>query len=198
MKFTKLLFMAVLILVVLNAGCVGFWRDSYKDLTSTPGPSATVQPSVTSMPVNQTIERQYLYVDKLDSALDNYNNGIAALNESKRASQASDWTNASLDIQAAQTFMEQARNDFIGMRAYAATSNEMNLSNKWNDTTYFYMQAFYYANLSYQESAYQAGRSTPNYIKQNYYVQQANFYSQLAQESREEAIAIERSTFLGQ
>jgi len=199
MKFiTKILFMAVLILVVLNAGCVGFWRDSYKDLTSTPVPSATAQPSATSTPVNQTIERQYLYVDKLDAALDNYNNGIAALNESKKASDVSDWANASLNIQAASTYMELASNDFIGMRAYAATPDEMNLSDKWNDTAYYYMQTFYYANLSYQESAYQATRSTPNYIKQTYYVQQAEYYNALAAQSREEAIAIERSTFLGQ
>lgn len=198
MKFTKLLFVALLVVIVSSAGCVGFWRDAYKSLNPAPVPSATTSPVEASAPVNQTIERQYMYADMLNSGLAAYNNGIIALNQSKDASNRSDWSNASIDVLNAEAYMKQASDAFLGMRQYAATPYEVNLSAKWNDTAYYYIQTFEYANLSYNEQAYQASRVLPNYVKLNYYIQQANFYSALASKSREEAIDLERKTFVGQ
>lgn len=198
MKLTKLLFVALLVLIVFSAGCVGFCRDSYHNFISTPVPPVTLQPTVTVTPLNQTIDRQYMYADKLNTALEYYNNGITSMNESKKAADRLDWTNATIDIQSAKANMEQARSEFAGMKQYAATPNEINLSAKWNETAYYYLLAFDYINQSYQENAYQDTRSSPNYIKLNYYIGQANYYIGLARNSMQEAIDLERQTFIGQ
>ena len=94
--------------------------------------------------------------------------------------------------------MGQARGEFLGMKQYAATPNEISLADKWNETVYDYLQAFDYMNQSFQENAYQSGRSSPNYVKANYYVGQANSYILLARSSMQEAISLERQTFIGQ
>ena len=85
MKLNEFLFATLLILIVFSAGCVGFVRDSYHEIISTPAPSVTLLPTTTAIPINQTIDRQYMYADKLDAALEYYNNGIASLNVSKQA-----------------------------------------------------------------------------------------------------------------
>lgn len=198
-KSTRLLLLAILILAILNAGCIGFIRDSYRNYTSTPAPSATLPGTPTTTPINQTIERQYLFAERLNSGLVSYNNGIITGNASKKAADAQDWQNATLEIGMAKAYMEQASAAFIGMRPYAVTPDEINLSIKWNETVSHQIQAFEYMNLSYQETAYQSARGAEaNYIKQTYYAGQANMYIGLARASREEAIALERKTFIGQ
>ncbi len=198
MKLTKFLFVALLILIVFSAGCVGFIRDSYHEIISTPVPSVTLQPTVTAIPLNQIIDRQYMYADTLDSALEYYNSGIASMNSSKQAADRSDWSNATTSIQSATVFMGQARSEFLDMKQYAATPTEVSLSDKWNETAYNYLQAFDYMNQSYQENSYQSSRSSPNYIKANYYVGKANSYILLARNNMQEAIGLERQTFIGQ
>lgn len=198
MRSARLLLVALLVLVVLNAGCVGFIRDTYKNFTSTPVPTPSIIPTVTSTPINQTIERQYLFADKLNTGLEYYNNGIRTWNSSRKAAESSDWVNATQDIVAAKTYMEQARASFLGMKPYAATPDEVNLCEKWNQTAYYQSQAFDFVNFSYWEGAYQATRSAPNYIIYNYYVGQANYNIELAKASKAEAEELERRTFIGQ
>ncbi len=198
MKLNRLLFVALLVLIVYSAGCVGFCRDSYHSILSTPIPSVTLQPTVTATPINQTIDQQYMYADTLNSGLTYYNDGIEAMNESKLASDRSDWNNATIYIISAKTYMGQAMIEFSGMKQYAATPNEISLSDKWNETAYNYQQAFDYVNQSYQEDSYQSSRSSPNYIKLNYYVGQANYYVGLANNNMQEAINLEGQTFIGQ
>lgn len=139
-----------------------------------------------------------MYAEKINLGIDNYNLAINALNQSKLAADRSDWTNASLKVQDARDYMEQARQNFQDMKAYAQTPDEVNLSEKWNETAYNYEQAFDYVNASIQENAYQATRSTPNYVKVNYYVQQANFYINQAKSTKAEAEQLEKRTFLAQ
>lgn len=200
MKLIRLLLVALLILAIMNTGCVGFVRDTYKNYTSSPSPSSLTPISVTPVPINQTIERQYMYADRLNAGLQNYNNGIITWNQSRREYESADFANATVDIGRAKGFMEQARSDFLSMKPYAATSDEASLSEKWNETAYYQVMAFDFVNQSYQEGAYQASRmfAEQNPIKYNYYVSQANYYISLAKQSRTEAEELERRTFIGQ
>lgn len=200
MKLSGLLLLALVILATVNAGCVGFIRDTYKNYTSTPVPSPTIMPTVTSTPINETIERQYMFTEKLMEGLEHYNEGIRTWNASRKAADSADWANATQYIGIAKAYMEQARGSFLGMKPYAATPDEASLAEKWNETAYYQSQAFDYVNLSYQEGAYQASRSfaEQNPIKYNYYVSQANYYISLAKQSRAEAEELERRTFIGQ
>ena len=200
MKLSGLLLLALLILAAVNAGCVGFIRDTYKNYISTPVPSPSIMPTVTLTPINETVERQYMFAEKLTSGLERYNDGIRTWNASRKAADSADWANATQGIGLAKAYMEQARSDFLGMRPYAATPDEIMLSEKWNETAYYQGQAFDFVNLSYQEGAYQAARSfaEQNPIKYNYYVSQANYYISLAKQSRAEAEDLERRTFIGQ
>ncbi len=199
MKKYGLLMLALLMVVAMDAGCVGFIRDSYRDYLSTPAPSSTVMPTATSTPINQTIERQYMFMEKLTMGIEHYNEGIRALNSSKKEADSSRWSNATRDIVLAKANMEEARVDFQAMMPYAATPDEVALSDKWNDTAFYQIQAFDYVNLSYQEGAYQFSRSfaEQNPIKYNYYVGQANYYISLALQSKAEAEALESRTFIG-
>ena len=200
LKLTRLIFFALIILVVMNAGCVGFIRNSYFDLTATPTPAPTALPLPTPSltPVNQTVQMEYLYTENLDTGLNSYNNGITAMNDSKRASDNKDWVNASGDIWFAKSYMDQAQQSFLSMSQYASTPDELEMAQEWNATAFYYSLAFSYVNQSYVESAYQDNRSQPNYVMQNYYVDQANNYISLAVSSRQQAIGLENNTFIGQ
>jgi hypothetical protein len=200
LKLTNILFVALILLVIVNSGCVGFVRNTYFSLlaTPTPSPTATPVPTPDQTPVNATLQREYLFVQNLDIGLNSYNNGITAMNDSRRASEVSDWTNASSDIWFARSYMDQAQQSFLAMVQYAGTPAELSLCDKWNETAYYYSLAFGYVNQSYAEGAYQATQSIPNYVLENYYVNQANYYIGLAVNSRQQAIALENETFIGQ
>lgn len=199
MKFARLLLVALLVIIVLSSGCVGFVRDTYRNVVS-PTPSATVPATSTPIPINQSIERQYNYADRLNAGLMNYNNAIVTANESRIAYESANWETATTEITQAKAYMEQARTAFNSMKAFASTADETALSEKWNETAYYETQAFEYMNLSYQEARYQASRTfaEQNPIKYNYYVGQANYYISLAKQSRSEAEALEMRTFIGQ
>ncbi len=156
-------------------------------------------PMVTSTPINETVERQYMYAEMLMAGIGHYNEGIRAFNSSRLAADSSDWQNATRDIGKAKTCMEEARLDFLGMKPYAMTPEEIMLSVKWNDTAFYQVQAFDYVNFSYQEGAYQASRSfaEQNPVKYNYYVSQANYFISLALQSKAEAEDLEGRTFIG-
>ena len=200
LKLIYILFVALILLVIVNTGCVGFVRNTYFSLvaTPTPAPTATPVPTPDQMPVNYTLQREYLLVQNLDTGLSSYNNGITAMNDSRKASEISDWANASNDIWFAKSYMDQAQQSFLAMAQYASTPAESSLCDKWNETAYYYSLAFEYVNQSYAQSAYQATQSIPNYVLENYYVDQANNYIGLAVSSRDQAIALENETFIGQ
>jgi hypothetical protein len=200
LKLSGLLLLALVILATVNAGCVGFIRDTYRNYISTPVPSPSIMPTVTSTPINQTIERQYMFAEKLMAGLEHYNEGIRTWNASRKDADSANWVNATQGIEMAKAYMEEARLDFLSMKPYAATPDEANLAEKWNETAYYQSQAFDYVNLSYQEGAYQSARSfaEQNPIKYNYYVSQANYYISLAKQSKAEAEDLERRTFIGQ
>ena len=199
MKIARLLLVALLILIVANAGCIGFIRDAYKNVVS-PSPAATGPVTVTPIPINQSIERQYNYADRLNSGLNSYNNAIITWNQSRKDYESANWANATANIGQATALMEQARNAFLSMKAFAATSDETALADKWNETAYYDIQAFDFVNQSYQEGQYQASRTfaEQNPIKYNYYVGQANYYISLAKESRAQALDLMNRTFIGQ
>lgn len=199
MKFARLILVALVLLIVVNSGCVGFIRDIYKNVVS-PSPGATVSPTTGPVLINQTIERQYNYADRLNAGLHNYNNAIITRNMSQKDYDSANWDNATANIGRATTFMEQARTAFQSMKAFAATPDEIALSEKWNETAYYNIQAFGYINQSYEEGHYQSLRSfaEQNPIKYNYFVSQANYYISLAKESKAEAEALENRTFIGQ
>jgi hypothetical protein len=199
MKYARLLLVALLVLIVLSSGCVGFMRDTYKNIVS-PSPSATAPATSTPIPINQSIERQYNYADRLNAGLINYNNAIVTANESRIAYESASWETATTEITQAKVYMEQARMAFLSMKAFAATADETSLAEKWNETAYYETQAFEFMNQSYQEARYQASRTfaEQNPIKYNYYVGQANYYISLAKQSRSEAEALEMRTFIGQ
>ncbi len=200
LKLARLLLLALLITAVLDIGCVGFIRDAYKGLTASPTPSPVVMPTVTLTPINETVERQYMYAEMLMAGIGHYNEGIRAFNTSRQAADRSDWENATKGIVKAKTCMEEARADFLGMKPYAMTPEEIMLSVRWNDTAYYQVQAFDYVNFSYQEGAFQASRSfaEQNPVRYNYYVSQANYYISLALQSKSEAESLEGRTFIGQ
>jgi hypothetical protein len=200
LKLTRLLFVSLIVIVVMNAGCVGFVRSTYQSLVSTPTPTpvSVTQPTPTLTPVNQTVQMEYLFMENMNTGLSSYNNGIIAMNDSRNASERKDWSNASSDIWFAKSYMDQAQQAFNSMVQYASTQDEVSLSNEWNATAYYYSMAFGFVNQSYTEGAYQENRSSPNYVMYNYYVEQANNYITQAVNSREEAIALENETFVGQ
>ncbi|WP_174591101.1 hypothetical protein [Methanocella conradii] len=199
MKLARLLLAALLVATVLSAGCVGLIRDTYKSLVSTPTPTSSLPITLTPIPINQAIERQYMFAEKLNSGLEHYNSGIMAMNRSRELADQHDWSNASIEIGMAKAYMEQARASFLDMKRYAFTADEANLSEKWNQTAYYEAKAFEFVNLSYQEDAYQSSRGDEaNYIRYNYYVSQANYYLGLAKACKAEAEELERRTFIGQ
>lgn len=199
MRQARLLLVALILLVVVNAGCVGLIRDTYKNIVS-PSPGPTASASTGPVQVNQTIERQYNYADRLNAGLLNFNNAIVAWNQSRKDYESTNWDNATANIELATSYMEQARTAFQSMKAFAATPDEIALSEKWNETAYYDIQAFAYVNMSYEEGHYQSLRlwSEQNPIKYNYYVSQANYFITLSRESQAEAEALENSTFIGQ
>ncbi len=199
MRIARLLLTAIIVALLLTSGCVGLIRDTYKSLTSTPTPVPSLPAAQTPLPINQAIERQYMFVEKLNSGLEHYNSGIMAMNRSRELADQHDWSNATIQIEMAIEYMGQARSSFIDMKRYAFTADEANLSEKWNQTAYYEAKAFEFVNLSYQEDAYQSSRgSEANYIKYNYYVSQANYYIGLAKSCKEEAEELEGRTFIGQ
>jgi hypothetical protein len=200
LKLARLLLLALLVLAMLNVGCVGFIRDTYKDVVATPTPSPGILPAVTSTPISQAVEKQYMFRENLVAGYEHYNNGIEAFNVSRSAYERSDWANATLNIGMAKSYMGQASSDFLSMKPYAQTPDAVLVSDKWNETAYYLGQAFYYVNLSYQEGSYQASRSfaEQNPVKYNAYLEQAKYYQALAAQSRAEAEAAEGRTFIGQ
>ena len=199
LKFTRLLLVALLILIVANSGCVGFIRDTYKNIVS-PTPSVTVPAAATPIPINQSIERQYDYADRLNAGLISYNNAIITWNQSRKDYESANFTSATANIGQATVLMQQAQNAFLSMKAFAATPDETAVADKWNETAYYDIQAFGYVNQSYQEGQYQASRTfaEQNPIKYNYYVGQANYYISLAKDSKAQAVDLMNRTFIGQ
>ena len=199
LKYARLLLVALLLIVVVNSGCVGFIRDTYQNVVS-PSPGATGPVTVTPIPINQSIERQYNYADRLNAGLMSYNNAIITWNQSRKDYESMNWANATANIGQSTALMQQARTAFLSMKSFAATPDETALAEKWNETAYYDVQAFDYVNQSYQEGQYQASRSfaEQNPIKYNYYVGQANYYITLAKASKAEAENLENMTFIGQ
>lgn len=200
MKLARLLLLALLVLAMLDVGCVGFIRDAYKGVVATPTPMPTLIPTETTTPISQAVEKQYMFRENLVAGYGHYNTGIEAFNVSRSAYERSDWANATQNIGMAKSYMDQASSDFLSMKPYAQTPDEVLVSDKWNETAFNLGQAFYYVNLLYQEGAYQASRSfaEQNPIKYNAYVEQAKYYQNLAAQSRAEAEAAEGRTFIGQ
>ncbi|HTY90847.1 MAG TPA: hypothetical protein VMC84_06685 [Methanocella sp.] len=199
LKYARLLTVALLLLIVVNAGCVGFIRDAYKEI-GPQTPESPVSPTPEPVQINQTIERQYNYADRLNAGLNNYNNAIIVWNQSRKDYDSAYWDNATANIGLAAESMEQARTAFLSMKSFASTDDERALSEKWNETAYYDILAFGYINQSYQEGRYQASRSfaEQNPVRYNYFVSQANYYISLAKESKAEAEALENRTFIGQ
>jgi len=119
--------LALLVFIVLSSGCVGLVRDTYKNIVS-PAPSATAPATTTAIPINQSIERQYNYADRLNAGLMNYNNAIVMANDSQAAYESANWETATADITQAKAYMGQARTAFQSMKAFAATGDETALA----------------------------------------------------------------------
>jgi hypothetical protein len=122
LKTARLFVFALLVLAMLNVGCVGFIRDTYNSAIATPTPCIT--PAATLTPISQTIEKQYMLRENLVAGYGHYNSGIEAFNQSRSAYQRSDWANATLSVRTAKTYMEEARSDFLSMEPYAQTPDE--------------------------------------------------------------------------
>lgn len=201
MRFIKLFPVVVVILIVAaSVGCVGPCRQLFGGVTPTPviTPTATVVPTPTLPAVNNTIERQYNYVDKLNAGINEYNAGIAYLgtaqgyyNRSQQTNNSSLLKDASQAILTGKIHMDNARQQFIGMEQFALTPDEINLSNRYNATAYYYGVSFQYMSDMYKEDLNQSTRTPPNWVLQRFYAEQAKYFNSLAHESFAQAKEIE-------
>lgn len=185
---------AILILCVMaSAGCVR--SNQGPDATPTVQATATVTPvpTVTPAPVDPTVERQYQYIEYLYSGIEGHNRGIGKLRQAQMAANESDWKNASVIVLEAKQYMENAGADFKAMEPYAMYPDETNLSKKWYQTTEYAAKGYSFMSDAFLEREFQDSRDTPNYVKYNYYVEQANHYNDLSQQIRIEAEKLQNS-----
>ncbi|WP_424356641.1 hypothetical protein [Methanocella sp. MCL-LM] len=198
-----------LVIMVALSGCTVLKEQFQKPVsTATPAPvpskTPTVVPTVTAVPgpaTNSTVEQQYKYTEKLQAGIDKYNAGILYMGDAQRqAHNQSDWTNASNTMLKAKDRMDAARADFQAMGNFSINHDEVLLSEKWVQTANYTAASMEYASLAYTEMATQIatkGSGNINPVKYNNYVKEANYYNDLAMQSRNEAEAIEsRLTFV--
>jgi hypothetical protein len=164
--------------------------------TVTPAPTATPSPSATPTPAPTAtmspMDKKYQYIEQLQAGINNYNKGVGYVDTAKTLINASDYLNGSEYYKMAGDQMVVAKNDFQSMLPYASTQQEINLSQKWVETADYYSMSYLNASAAYNEYANEYNRSTPNLYRYNIYVQQAQYYNDLAAESRQQAEAIER------
>jgi hypothetical protein len=162
--------------------------------TPTPAPTATPSPSPSPSPAPtmSPVDREYQFVERLSVGINDYNTGVGFVTTAKNLFNQSDYTNASQYMKMAGDRMDVAKGDFTAMRTYASTLQEVNLSNKWMETAELYSKSYHNASEAYSEYGYQMSRPAENrnYVKYDYYVQQANYYNAVADESRKQADAI--------
>jgi hypothetical protein len=190
------------IAIIATAGCVNLCKETTFGVTVTPTVTPTPAPTTVVTPtlpaVNDTIERQYNYVDKINAGIDEYNTGIANLNAAQAAYNSSQYANASQNIKTAISHMENAKTQFNAMEQYASTNAEYNLSGKWYETANYYSICLNYMDQGYQESQNQSTHVPPNYIKERFYFEEAQYYNDLAKQSFSQAKDLEKQTFLAQ
>ena len=168
------------------------YHNEHTDAHATPAPTATPTPAPTASPTptNQTLENMYQFVEKYSAAIDVYNSGVGYANSAKNLLNASDFSNASQYYKIASDRMALASSDFQAMLPYAATPQEISLSQQWTDAADLYAMSYQNASLAYSEYAYEHTRPTPNYVKYQYYTQLAQQYNDQGSESRLQAEAI--------
>lgn len=165
--------------------------------TATPAPTPT--PTATPVPGNQTLERQYQYVERFNSGVDHYNSGIALMKDANNTAVAGDHVNASRIMLQAKDRMDAATEEFKAMKQYAGTPTETSFSEKWAEVAGYESMSAQNASEAFAEYANEKNRpqGSQNLVKYNYYVQQANHYGSLATESRRQADALQSTiTFL--
>lgn len=197
----KFLVTAIAIAAVLTlSGCTGQQQTSSNaTATPTPAPTAAVTatpsptPAGTGLPVNTTVQKQYSYVDKFQAGIGHYNSGINYARTGQALFNSSDYMNASRQMALAAESMGLAMTDFSNMGQYAQTSPEQGLSDKWLQTANYAYMGYQNASYAYQEYANQSSSSQPNLVYYNTYVAQANSNNRLADQSKAEAEAVERT-----
>lgn len=175
--------LSVLAAAMIVAGCAGTGSP-----TPTPAPSAT--PTPTPAPTISPVDREYQYVERLQSGVDHYNSAVEFMRTGKNLTNASDYTNASRYMLMSSDRMGSASSDFVASLQFASSPQEISLSRKWAETANYSAMSYQNASDAYGEYAYQIARPTPNLVKYNYYVDQANYYSGLAAESRRQVDAL--------
>jgi hypothetical protein len=184
-----------LIPLIFTSGCIEYWKDQFVTSIPTPTPVTTITPTPTitptSKPINDTIEKKYLFVEKFYAGIEEYNKGINAAMESQSMANASLWKNASEKVLIAKSHMEKSMAFFKEMEQYVTYKDELNLSQKWHETAEQTSKSYAFQSDAYIERAFQDSRPNPNYIKFNYYVEQANLYNSLAMASRMQAEKIQ-------
>ncbi len=188
--------------IVATMGCVNLCKETTTGVTSTPTITPTPAPTTVGTPtlptVNETIERQYNYVDRINAGINEYNTGIQNMNSAQAAYNDSQYTNASQIIRNAINNMDNAKAQFNAMQQYASTDTEYNLSGKWYETANYYSICYNYLDQGYQELQNQSTRNPPNYIKERFYFGEAQYYNDLAKQSFNQAKDLEKQTFLAQ
>lgn len=203
MRFFKSIILAtVVIAIIATAGCVNLCKQTTTGVTITPTATATAVPTTVVTPtlpaVNDTIEKQYNYVDKINAGINEYNTGIQNMKLAQAAYNDSQYTNASQTIRAAIVNMDNAKAQFTAMQQYASTDTEYNLSGKWYETANYYSICFNYLDQGYQELLNQSTHVPPNYIKERFFFEEAQYYNDLANQSFGQAKDLEKQTFLAQ
>ncbi len=188
--------------IITTVGCVNLCKETTTGVTSTPTVTPTPAPTIIVTPtlpaVNATIERQYNYVDRINAGINDYNTGIQNMKIAQAAYNNSQYTNASQTIEIAINNMNDAKAQFNAMQQYASTDTEYNLSGKWYETANFYSICFNYMDQGFQELKNQSARESPNYIKERFYFEEAQYYNDLANLSFNQAKDLEKQTFLAQ
>ncbi|HEY3422423.1 MAG TPA: hypothetical protein VGK13_04630 [Methanocellaceae archaeon] len=203
MRFFKLIILAMVVFAIIaTAGCVNLCKQTTTGVTSTPTITPTPVPTTVATPtlpaVNDTIEKQYNYVDKINAGINEYNAGIQNMKLAQAAYNGSDYNNASQTIHIAINNMNNAKAQFNAMQQYASTDSEYNLSGKWYETANYYSICFNYLDQGYQEFQNQSTHVPPNYIKERFFFEEAQYYNGLANQSFSQAKELEKQTFLAQ
>ena len=164
MKFFKPIILAMVVFaIVATMGCVNLCKETTTGVTSTPTITPTPAPTTVVTPtlpaVNDTIERQYNYVDRINAGINEYNTGIQNMNSAQAAYNNSQYTNASQTIRIAINNMDNAKAQFNAMQQYASTDTEYNLSGKWYETANYYSICYNYLDQGYQELQNQSTRN---------------------------------------
>jgi hypothetical protein len=187
--------MTMIMAVLAIAGCTS--PQGTATPSPAPAPTATPSPAVTPVPGNQTVEREYQYMERFYSGIDHYNSGITLMREANNTSVTGDYTNASKQMLVAKDRMDAASQDFLAMKQYAGSSTEISLSEKWAEVSGYESMSFQNASDAFAEYASEHSRPNPNLIRYNNYIAQANHYSSLASESRKQADALQNTlTFM--